>query len=80
MNGDTVEVMKVIGENQSQLLSEIGKLHNEFSAHKANIDVRVQAIEDDLKSAKTKQWIHSCIVFAGSMIHHDLGRWLNLKF
>jgi hypothetical protein len=79
MNGDTLAVMQAISDSRNELTKAIGDLHSEFSSHKANIDVRVQAIEDDQKSAKVKQYIHSIVVFLGSAIHHDLGQWLHWK-
>jgi hypothetical protein len=80
MNGDTLEVMKAISDFRQESAEAIGKLHSEFSGFKGNIDARVTAIEDDQRKTEKRQWIHSCIVLAGSILHHDLGKWLNLKF
>lgn len=80
MNGDSLQIMQAISDARAEMLKAVGDLHQEFSGHKANIEVRVKAVEDEQTKVERRQWIHSCIVFAGSVLHHDLGRWLNLKF
>jgi hypothetical protein len=79
MNGDTLAIMQAISNARAEMLNAVGELKTEFASHKSNIDVRVENIEDEQKSSKTKQWIHSAIVFAAGAIHHDLGNWLNWK-
>ncbi len=80
MNGDTLEVMKAISDFRQESSEAIAQLHSEFSSFKGGMDVRVAAIEKDQEKADKKQWVHSCIVFAGSILHHDLGTWLHFKF
>ena len=80
MNGDTLEVMKAISDFRQEAAEAIGQLHQEFSEFKGNMNARVEAVEDDQRKTEKRQWIHSCIVLAGSVLHHDLGKWLNLKF
>ena len=79
MNGDTLDVMKAISDFRQESAEAIGKLHSEFASFKGGMDVRVQAIEDDQVKTDKRQWVHSCIVFAGSLLHHDLGQWLHWK-
>ena len=80
MNGDTLEVMKAISDFRQEASEAIGKLHSEFAGFKGSMEARVEAVEEDQSKAEKRQWIHSVIVLAGSVVHHDLGRWLNLKF
>lgn len=80
MNGDTLAIMQAISNARAEMLDAVGNLKTEFASHKSNIDVRVKTIEEDQKTASTRQWIHSVIVFAVSLIHHDLGTWLKWKW
>jgi hypothetical protein len=80
MNGDSLEIMKAISDFRQEAAEAIGQLHQEFSEFKGNMNARVEAVEDDQRKTEKRQWIHSCIVLAGSVLHHDLGKWLNLKF
>lgn len=80
MNGDTLEVMKVIGTNHSEVMSAINNLNSEFSEFKGKTENRIQNIEENQDKTDKRQWYHSVIVFIGSAIHHDLGTWLHWRF
>ena len=79
MNGDTLAVMQAISDARAEMLKAVGDLHQEFSGHKAGIEARVSAVENTQDKAEKRQWVHSCIVFAAGLIHHDLGQWLHWK-
>lgn len=79
-NDDTVTILTALSDFRQEAAEAIGQLHQEFSEFKGNMDARVKAVEDDQDKTERRQWIHSVIVLAGGIVHHDLGRWLNLKF
>jgi len=79
MNGDTLEVMKAISDFRQESAEAISKLHQEFASFKGGMDVRVTAIEADQEKAEKRQWIHSILVSAGAILHHDLGQWFHWK-
>ena len=78
-NEDTAAILTALSDSRNELTKAIGELHSEFSSFKGGMEVRVESIEKDQEKADKRQWVHSCIVFAGSMIHHDLGQWLHWK-
>jgi hypothetical protein len=80
MNGDTLAVMQAISDSRNELTKAIGELHAEFCGFKGTMDSRVAELEAKQEKGEKRQWVHSCIVFAGSILHHDLGQWLHLKF
>jgi hypothetical protein len=80
MNEDTATILTALSDNRNELTKAIGDLHAEFSGFKGNMEARVDAVEQSQEKTEKRQWIHSCIVFAGSIVHHDLGQWLHLKF
>ena len=80
MNGDTLVVMQAISDSRNELTKAIGDLHAEFANFKGSTEARVLELEEKQKKTDSRQWIHSCIVFAGGIIHHDLGQWLHIKF
>jgi hypothetical protein len=77
---DSLAIIKAISDFRQEASEAIGTLHAEFSGFKGNIEARMVAVEEDQKKSERRQWVHSCIVLAGSVLHHDLGKWLNLKF
>lgn len=76
---DTAVILKALSDFRQESTTAIGALHSEFSEFKGKTEVRVKSIEDDHEKADRRQWMHSCIVFAASLVHHDLGKWLNWK-
>jgi hypothetical protein len=80
MNGDSLEIMKAISDFRQESTKAISDLHSEFSGFKGSMEARVKSVEDDQQKTEKRQWIHSCIVFGAGLIHHDLGKWFNLKF
>ena len=77
---DSSEILRAISDFRQEAAEAVGTLHAEFSGFKGNIDARMNAVEEDQRKTEKRQWIHSVAVAAASVVHHDLGRWLNLKF
>jgi hypothetical protein len=77
---DTATILTALSNSRNELTKAIGDLHQEFSGFKGGMEARVTTIEKDQEKADRRQWVHSCIVFAGTLIHHDLGTWLHLRF
>jgi hypothetical protein len=80
MNGDTAAILTALSDARNELTKSIGDLHSEFSKFQGGIEERVKTVEENQDKADTRQWYHSVIVLAGSILHHDLGQWFKLKF
>lgn len=80
MDDATATILAALSDNRNELTKAIGDLHAEFAGFKGNMEARVDAVETDQAKTEKRQWVHSCIVFAGSILHHDLGQWLHLRF
>jgi hypothetical protein len=61
------------------MLKAIGELHSEFAGFKGSMEARVETVEEEQKKTEKRQWIHSVLVSAGAILHHDLGSWLHWK-
>jgi len=79
MNEDTVAILTALSDSRNELTTAIGKLHSEFSEFKGGIEARVNQVETDQDRTEKRQWIHSCIVFVGTLVHHDLGQYFHWK-
>ena len=79
MNGDTLEVMKAISDFRQEASVAISSLHTEFAGFKGSVETRIKVVEEEQAKTEKRQWVHSCIVLAGSILHHDLGQWLKWK-
>jgi hypothetical protein len=80
MNGDTLEIMKVIGEKHDLEMKAIGDLSAAFSEHKGNIVARVESLEQDEKRnwwvAQAERWLPAVGIVGG---YHGLRHFLGLK-
>ena len=52
MNGDALEIMQRLGEIHADLKQDIGNVKTEMAGFKGGIEVRVAAVESDMKSDK----------------------------
>lgn len=80
MNDDTAVILTALSDARNELTTQIGELHAEFAGFKGGMDARVDELEEKQAKADKRQWVHSIIVSAGTLIHHDLGQWLHLRF
>ena len=78
-DSDITTILTALSDSRNELAKAIGELHSEFSEFKGNVGARVEAVEEDQKKAEKRQWIHSVLVSAGTILHHDLGAWLHWK-
>jgi hypothetical protein len=79
MNEDTLAILTALSDSRNELTKAMGELHAEFSGFKGSMEARVDAVETDQEKTEKRQWLHSTIVFAGTLVHHDLGQWLHWK-
>lgn len=76
---DTATILTALSDSRNELTKAIGAFHSEFSEFKGSMGARVDQIEADQEKGDKRQWAHSCIVFAASLIHHDLGQYLHWR-
>ena len=79
MNEDTIAILTALSDSRNELTKAMGELHAEFSEFKGATSSRVAELESKQESSEKKQWLHSTIVFAGTLVHHDLGQWLHWR-
>jgi hypothetical protein len=72
MNGDTLEVMKIIGENHKEVMEAINKVGTEFAAHKASTDVKVAAIEKQQDSDRFWQRVQTVAILPITGVAHQI--------
>lgn len=78
-NSDVIQIVGKIGEVHSDLKNDISSLRAEFSGFKGATEVRLNGIEDDIKTTRKRQWMHSTIVMPGLAALHGIMNHFGVK-
>lgn len=70
MNGDALELAGMIQKVEQNLSAKLDSL-NTF---KGNIEARVEAVEEEQKTAERRQWIHSAVILPLLALLHAVAR------
>ena len=73
MNGDALELAKMIQNGNAQLAKQLSDVRADMQNFHGNISARVQAVEEEQRDQKKKQWYHSIAVTILSALHHTVG-------
>jgi hypothetical protein len=72
MNGDTLEVMKIIGDNHKEVMEAINKVGTEFAAHKATTTVEITTLKDQQKSDRFWHKVQTVAVLPVTATFHQI--------
>jgi len=72
MNGDALELADMIQKVERNLSQQLSDYRAEMAAHNSGIDVRVNNLEDKIKTQENRQWYHSIGVTMLNFTHHVL--------